>query len=144
VPPVRNVLLFLHVALAVAFIGPVTYATSTFARHAGAADLPAAQQANRTTRVYGIGAQAVALAGIALALNSGGFGRIWVDTALTLFVVGSLLLFAGHLPAQRRALAVLAEPGPCPASLVGRLRATAGLFALSWVAIVWLMVAKPA
>ena len=32
---------------------------------------------------------------------------------------------------------------PVTATVVGRLRASAGLYALSWVTIVWLMVAKP-
>jgi uncharacterized membrane protein len=141
---VHELLLFLHVTTAILFIGPATYATSTFARHLRAPDAGAAAQANRASRVYGIGSLVVAVLGIVLALDSGGFGRIWVDTALSLFLVAALVLLAGHLPAQRRALAALADGRPCGAGVVTRLRATAGLYSLTWVAIVWLMVTKPA
>lgn len=140
----RNLLLFLHVVGAVLLIGPATLASSTFPRHAAAGDLSAARAANRTTRVYGIASVFVAVVGVVLALRIDGFGEIWIDTALTLFVVGILLLLVGNLPAQTRALAALDAGGSVEPPVLVRLRATAGLYAVTWVVIVWLMVAKPA
>ncbi len=139
----RNLLLFLHVVGAVLLIGPATLASSTFPRHAAAGDASAARAAHRTTRVYGVASVFVAVVGVVLALRISGFGEIWIDSALTLFVVGVLLLLVGNLPAQRLALAAIGAGESVEAGTLMRLRATAGLYAVTWVVIVWLMVAKP-
>jgi uncharacterized membrane protein len=139
----RNLLLFGHVVGAILLIGPATYASSTFARHAATGDRAAALVAHRTTRVYGLASIVVALLGVVLTLRSTGFGEVWIDTALTLFVVGVLLLLAGHVPAQRRAITAIEAGDPVSSSVLTRLRITAGLYAVVWVVIVWLMVAKP-
>jgi uncharacterized membrane protein len=140
---VRNLLLFLHVAGAVLLLGPTTMATSRFARHATRGEVTEAVGARRTSRAYGTASVAVPALGIVLAARNQTFDQTWVQLAIGLFLVGAILLGAVHLPAQRVALDRLEGGEPVTASVVGRLRASAGLYALSWVAIVWLMVAKP-
>lgn len=139
----RNVLLFFHVVGAVVLIGPTTMASSSFARHVRGGDVAAATAAHRTVRSYGVLSVAVPIVGLVLAQHLAVFGEQWVDQAITLFAAGALVLFAGHLPAERRSLGVLRAGGTVDQRTLGRLRASAGLYAVSWVAIVFLMVAKP-
>jgi uncharacterized membrane protein len=141
---VRNLLLFLHVAGAVLFLGPTTMATSRFARHATRRELAEASAARRTSRAYGTASIVVPTLGFVLAGRIQAFGQPWVDYSIGLFVVGAVLLAAVHLPAQRVALDLMARGEPVGSAVVGRLRASAGLYGLTWVTIVWLMVAKPA
>jgi uncharacterized membrane protein len=140
---VRNFLLFLHVAGAVLLLGPTTMATSRFARHATRGELAEATGARRISRSYGTASVVVPALGITLAARNESLDQTWVQLAILLFVAGAVVLGAVHLPAQRVALDRLGSGEPVAATLVGRLRASAGLYALSWVAIVWLMVAKP-
>jgi hypothetical protein len=139
----RNVLLFFHVVGAIILIGPATMASSSFARHVRGRDLGAATAAHRTARAYGMGSSAVPMFGLVLAQHLDVFGQQWVDQAITLFVLGAVVLFAVHLPAQRRALSVMRDGEDVEQRLLGRLQASAGLYAMSWVVIVFLMVAKP-
>ena len=138
-----HLLLFLHVTFAVLLIGPTTYATSTFARHASSGDTAAAQRAHRTSKSYGGASGAVAAIGIVLALRTVGFGEVWVDTALTVFLVGIAVLLVGHVPTQATALAQMASEEPVTPATLARLRVTGGVYAITWVAVVWLMVSKP-
>jgi uncharacterized membrane protein len=140
---VRNILLFLHVAGAVLLLGPTTMATSRFARHATRGELTEAVGARRTSRAYGTASVAVPALGFVLAARNQSFDQTWVQLAIGLFVAGAVLLGAVHLPAQRVALDRLECGESVTTAVAGRLRASAGLYALSWVAIVWLMVAKP-
>jgi uncharacterized membrane protein len=140
---VRNLLLFLHVAGAILLLGPTTMATSRFARHATRGERSEAETTMRTSRAYGTASVAVPALGFVLTARIDAFDRAWVQGAIVLFVVGAVLLAAVHMPAQRAALGRMAGGEPVEAGLVGRLRASAGLYAVSWVAIVWLMVAKP-
>ena len=139
----RNLLLFLHVAGAILLLGPTTMATSRFARHATRGERAEAEAIMRTSRAYGTASIAVPALGFVLAARIEAFDQAWVQASIVLFVAGAVLLAAVHLPAQRAALGRMAGGEPVGAGLVGRLRASAGLYAASWVAIVWLMVAKP-
>src|SRR5688572_19947524 len=103
----RTLLLFLHVVGAVLLIGPTTMASSSFGRHVRMADLGAATAAHRTARAYGMLSAIVPAIGLVLANHLEVFGEQWVDQAITLFVVGAVILFAVHLPAERRALALM-------------------------------------
>ena len=140
---VRSFLLFAHVAGAILFLGPTTMATSRFARHAAAGDLAEAVELRRTSRAYGTASIVVPGVGFALTDRIDGFGLAWVQAAIGLFLVGALLLGAVHLPAQAAALGALREGAAVPRGVLGRLRASAGAYALSWVGIVWLMIDKP-
>jgi drug/metabolite transporter (DMT)-like permease len=139
----RNVLLTAHVLAAIVLIGPVTAASSRFAVHVRRRQIAEAAAANRTTRAYGWISLVVAALGVLLALRSDAFGQIWVDTSLVLFALAAAMLLAVHLPAQQRALDLLWENADVGQPLVARLRLSAGGYALLWVAVLWLMIAKP-
>jgi uncharacterized membrane protein len=139
----RNVLLFAHVVGAIVLLGPTTMATSSFGRHVRNGDLGAAASAHRTSRSYGTASIVVPALGVVLAQRIDVFGDLWVQLAIVLFVVGGLLLAAVHLPAQRQALGRMRDGNAIDAGLAGRLQSSAGGYALTWVIIVWLMIAKP-
>jgi uncharacterized membrane protein len=139
----RNLLLFAHVVGAIVLLGPTTMATSSFGRHVRTRDIGAATSAHRTSRAYGTASMVVPVVGAVLAQRIDVFGDLWVQLAIGLFVVGAVLLGAVHLPAQRVALDHLRLGEDVDAGLAGRLQASAGAYALTWVIIVWLMVAKP-
>jgi len=139
----RNLLLFLHVVGAILLIGPTTLATSRFARHVVEGDVAGASQAARTSRIYGTASVVVPVLGVALALRIDAFAQLWVQLSLGLFVVGAVLLLGVHLPAQRHAVTELDAGEAVSSTLLMQLRASAGSYALTWVVIVWLMVAKP-
>jgi hypothetical protein len=140
---VRSFLLFAHVAGAILFLGPTTMATSRFARHAAAGDLAEAAALRRTSRAYGTASVVVPAVGLVLTARIDAFDQLWVQLAIGLFVVGAVLLGAVHLPAQAASLAALREGEGVGRALLGRLRASAGAYALTWIAIVWLMIDKP-
>lgn len=139
----RNLLLFLHVLGAILLIGPTTVATSTFPRAALAGDLSGMRNAARISRGYGIASVLVPVIGVVLAARIDVFAELWVQLSLGLFVVGAVLLLGVHLPAQRAALVACEAGGEVDPGLVARLRASAGIYSLTWVVIVWLMIAKP-
>jgi hypothetical protein len=140
----RNLLLIAHVFAAVLFLGPSTVATSAFPRYADAEGYPVAVALHRISRAYGRGSIAVALIGIVMAVQQGRFGELWVDTSLTLFVLATALLLAVVVPAEAAVLRHLGGAGPHDVrSLVMRIRAGAGIYALVWAAILVLMITKP-
>lgn len=140
---VRTLLLVAHVAAAILFIGPATFATSAFARYVAPDTLPVARALNRVSRAYGTCSVAVTVVGWVLAARSGYLSAIWVGLSLGIFVVAVVLLGAVILPGQRRLLAAAEADTVPPAATLARVRAASGLFALSWVVILVLMVAKP-
>lgn len=139
----RSLLLVAHVVGAILLLGPTTLATSRFARHATNADLPAASDAHRTSRTYFNATIVVPVIGLVLAYRIDAFGDLWVDAAIGVFAAGALLLALVHLPAQRAAIERLQAGDEVGSPTLARLRSSAGIYALSWVAIVWLMVDKP-
>jgi hypothetical protein len=136
-------LLFAHVVGAILLIGPTTVATSSFARFAAAGELGAMAAAHRNSRAYGTASVVVPGIGLAMAGRHEVLDQRWIQLAIVLFAAGGALLAFVHLPAQREALARVRAHEDVPAGLLGRLRAGAGGYSLLWVAIVWLMVAKP-
>jgi hypothetical protein len=142
----RNLLLIAHVFAAVLFLGPSTVATSAFPRYADPEGYPVAVALHRISRGYGTGSIAVALIGIVMAIQQGRFGELWVDISLTLFVLATALLLAVVVPAEAAVLRRLDGEGQGPPdvrSLVMRIRAGAGTYALVWAAILVLMITKP-
>lgn len=139
----RNVLLILHVATAIMFIGPVTVATSVFPRFSTRETLPVAREFYRISRGYGFGSLAVIALGLILAQRTDYLGQGWVNASLAIFILAYGLLLGFIVPRQRRLLAALdAGTDVTPADLAP-LRATSGVFGLAWVVILYLMVAKP-
>jgi hypothetical protein len=139
----RTLLLVAHVGAAILFIGPVTFATSAFARYAASDTLPVARALNRVSRAYGTCSVAVPVVGGVLAAQTGYLSTAWVGVSLGIFAVALVLLAAVILPGQRRLLAAAEADTVPPAATLARVRAASGLFALSWVVILVLMVAKP-
>lgn len=140
----REFLLFVHVTGAILLLGPTTLATSRFARHAADDEFAEAVAAQRTSRSYGTASIVVPTIGFVLAARIDAFDQLWVQAALVVFTAGTLLLAFVHLPAQRTAIAGMRAGEAVEPGVVARLRSSAGLYALSWVAIVWLMIDKPA
>lgn len=143
----RTVLLVLHVGAAILSIGPVTVATSAFARALAATSLPVAEFLHRVTRLYGPATLAVAAAGLLLAQRGNMIAQGWLLVSLVLFAVGWALLMGSILPDQARAIALLERhPDPDPtaiAPLRRRLRLASGLYATIWLVVLILMAGRP-
>jgi uncharacterized membrane protein len=144
---VRNVLLIIHVAAAIVFLGPVTFATGAFVRYAETGAENIATAMNRTTRVYGWGSLAVPVFGLALAGQGSYFDKSWVMISLTLFVIGIVLLLAVIVPGQKQAIEIVAAGDgsavELPSGLKARLSAVSGVYGLLWLVILYFMIAKP-
>lgn len=136
-------LLVAHIAAAIVFIGPATFASSAFARFAAPGRREVAEMLHSVTRTYGNAALIVPAVGVALAAQRGLFSQGWLIAATGLFVVAGGFLFGVVVPAQALALDTLRAGLDIPDSLRLRLRLGAGLFALCWVVVLALMVMKP-
>lgn len=177
-----KLLLSAHVLAAIILIGPVTVAVSLFPRYArqalteatrggrvgapapGAsggeapavdgrsASEPVVRLLHRISRVYSVLGLAVPVLGLALAVQLGVLGDVWLLASIVLTVAAAILLAAVVLPAQHQAMALLDSPsgGAEPASAVDRwvagakrLSMSSGIFALLWAVVVVLMVVRP-
>lgn len=139
----RNVLLVLHITFAIALIGPVTLATSLFPRYATVAELPVARALFRVGRSYAFASLLVPAIGLILAQRVGYGSAGWVNASLGIYVAAFLLLAALVVPRQQKVVRGLEAGTAASASDLGMLRGTSGLFSLSWLVILYLMVAKP-
>jgi hypothetical protein len=148
---VGPLLLVVHIAAAVLFLGPATVASSLFpgavpvdpgeepprprdARR----DAGVARVLHRISRVYGALALVVPVAGLVLGLLWNKFGQAWLVVALCGTAVAGVLYAVRIVPAQAAALA-----HPPTRRDVASLSATAGVFALLWVVVLVLMVLQP-
>jgi hypothetical protein len=130
-----DVLLIGHILAAVLFVGAVTVAMAIFPRVvAQPGQAPAARMLHRITRVYGVLALLVPGFGFAIALREDLLDTAWVGVSILLTLVAALLLWR---IVTDQAQALIAPPGG------RRLPITSGLFALAWIVILVLMVAKP-
>ena len=130
-----DVLLIGHILAAVLFVGAVTVAMAMFPRLAAQpGQAPAARVLHRITRVYGVLALLVPGLGLGLALEDDVLDTPWVAVSIVLSVVAGLLLWR---IVTDQAQALVTPPGS------RRLPIAGGLFALTWVAILVLMVVKP-
>jgi hypothetical protein len=138
-------LLFLvaHIGAAILFIGPTTLASSVFARYATPETRQVAEALHHVTRSYGMATLVIPAIGVALAAQRAHFTQGWLLTSSALFILALGLLGAVIVPAQSRALDALDRGTPPPAAVRRQLHLGAGLFALTWVVILALMVAKP-
>jgi hypothetical protein len=154
-------MLSVHVVVAIIFVGPLTVAVSLFPRYGRAALAPDASSPaarnravavagllHRMSRSYAVLGLSVPVAGIALAARMNVLGDLWVTTSLALTVAAAGLLAAVVLPDQHRIMTVLDAPeslgeGAVPRRPPGPGAVAPGLFAVMWVAVVVLMVARP-
>ncbi len=138
-----ELLLFLHILAAISFLGPVTIATSLFPKHATLEDLTIARLFARISQGYGMASLAVPLFGLLTAQEINYLGKAWVDASLGLFFVAWFALVAFIIPTQRKVVTALETGGVPTEADLGRLRGVSGLYSLSWLVILILMVAKP-
>jgi hypothetical protein len=144
----RNLLLFGHVVAAIVLLGPLTAAASRFpavVMSAAPDRAGIAAELHRTTQAYGSASIVVPLLGLVLAGRSQVFGAAWVQASTGLVVAAALLLVGVVLPEQARLVARLRSDASIAidAAALKRLRMATGVFGLSWVVIVLLMVGKP-
>ncbi|RIX26399.1 hypothetical protein [Amnibacterium setariae] len=144
------VLLVVHVLAAVLFVGPAAVSASLFPAAVplgvGEARRPrderrsadAARLLHRVSRVYGLLAVSVPVAGIVLGLLWGKFDEAWLVVALGLTVAAGVLLAVRIVPGQ--AAMLRRPPGRRE---VASAAALVGVFNLLWVVVLVLMVLQP-
>lgn len=140
----HSVLLIIHIASAIIFIGAITVATSLFPRYAtnasaGGADHAVARLLHRITYGYGRLALITPVAGFLLALVTGRASELWILLSIALVAVGGGLLAFRIVPLQRQ---LLADPHGAPKAR-GQLGAASGIVNLTWLAVLVLMVTQP-
>ncbi len=138
----RNIVLVAHIVAAVLFLGPVTVATSLFPRYARQGAWSVARALHRISRGYGLATLAIPAFGLWLAARLEYLGLLWINLSLGLFIGAFFLLVGLIVPRQARILATQPEGDPARAD-IATLRASSGSFAMVWIVILYLMVAKP-
>jgi len=142
------VLLVLHIATAIVFIGGVTVSASIFPRYAMAEAAapykasgghPGALAMHRITKGYGRLAVITPAIGLILALLLGRLDELWILLSIGLVVLGGVVLLVKIIPMQQE---MLREP---PTDPQARKRAVgyAGLLNAIWLTILVLMITKP-
>ena len=150
------VLLSVHVVAAIVLIGPMTAAASLFPRYARAAlDEPAERSGpaevtralHRISRGYAVPALVVPVFGIATAGRMGVLDEGWLWASMALTLIAAVLLTTVIVPGQSRVLAELdgdaVTQRPIANAVLHRLGTATGLFALTWTAVVILMIVRP-
>ncbi len=139
-----SVLLVVHIATAIVFIGALTAAASIFPRFVDEQDpehvdqhRAVAVQMHRITSGYGRLAVITPLAGLTMAVIGGKTGELWILLAIILSAVAGLVLVAPLIPAQKAALKM-----PSPEAR-RQCFSYAGLLNLLWITILVLMITKP-
>lgn len=142
------VLLIIHVATAIVFIGGVTVSASVFPRYATAeaaapyADSgghPAALAMHRITKGYGRLAVITPVAGFLLALVLGRLTELWILISIVLVAIGGTLLLWKVIPIQREML----QSPPTDKRVRARAMSYAGSLNAVWLTILILMITKP-
>ncbi|MFE1884230.1 DUF2269 family protein [Streptomyces diastatochromogenes] len=151
-------LLSIHVLAAILLIGPVTIAATLFPRFArqALADGPDQQSAkgsvrllHRICRVYAVAGISVPAVGIGTAQVMGVMGSAWLIASMALTAVAAVLLGIAVLGTQDNVVAQLDKPdhtSTAAESLIARLPRLSmitGLFALTWLIVVVLMIVRP-
>ncbi|MFI0417460.1 hypothetical protein [Spongiactinospora sp. 9N601] len=140
----QALLLVVHIAGSILFVGGSAIATSLFPRYAPLAVTTAershavAAALHRITRGYSIAGLIVPAAGLVLAVMQGRTMQLWVVLAMILTAVAGGLLALQIYPRQRDALAT-----PGDQAGLRTLSILAGVYNLLWTAIVVLMVVQP-
>jgi hypothetical protein len=87
-----NLLLWLHIGIAIFTIGPVTVAIMSTPRYVRARNLPILRYLARMTRIFSAISLGVLIFGIGVAQTRHDFGQPWLSVSMTLFVVALVLL----------------------------------------------------
>ncbi|AMY20682.1 MULTISPECIES: hypothetical protein [Nocardiaceae] len=143
-----HVLLVIHIATAIIFIGALTVSASVFPRYATGdaaaayADKrghPVAIEMHRITKAYGRLAGITPLVGAVLAVATGQLTQLWVLLSIALVVLGAGLLVWKVIPTQQR---MLQDP-PTDPKARGRAVGQAGYLNMIWIVVLALMITKP-
>lgn len=137
---VDRLLLWLHIGFAIFTIGPITAATMSTPRYIRAGEISVVRFLNRITRFYGLGSLLVFAVGLGLA--RGRFDQFWLSAAMTLFIVGLVLLLAIVEPDQRKAVKLLASKEEAHVQ-TGRIVAVSSAVSAIWLVILVLMIWQP-
>ncbi len=140
----NEVLVVLHVVAAVFIVGPLVAFASVSPRQVRSADLAGLRATTRGVWIYGLASVIVAVLGVAMVRD---FGPLWIWLSLLLYVVALGLTFLLLALLRRTAVAAAAPalPTRTPATrTAAQVAATSGLVSLLFLAIVVLMVLKPA
>lgn len=137
--PLDHLLLWLHIGFAIFALGPLTAVTSVTPRYIRARDVNVLRYLHRTTRLFGLLTIGVFLFG--LLLGRGALGAPYLSVSMTLFIVAAVLLVIVERD-QRTAIAALSSESTEDDAKVqtGRIAALAGISALLWLVILFLMV----
>jgi len=151
-------LLTIHVLASIILIGPVTVAASLFPRYARQALADGADKGSaevsvrllhRISKVYALVSLSVPVFGIATAQAMGVMGSGWLVASMALTAVAAVLLGIAVLGTQDAVVTVLDTPDSEPATVksvaakLPQLSMITGLFALSWLIVVVLMIVRP-
>lgn len=146
-----NVLLAVHLLLAVFVVGPLVQAATTAGRGVRRAEAAATASAARLLRIYGIGSVLVVVAGFGLmsmddpdrpGRKVAAFGQTWVWLSVVLWLVAVGVVLAVLVPALTSATARIGA-GTAVDGLTARLGAGGGVVGLLFAVIVVLMVYRP-
>jgi len=109
-----RLVLWLHIAVAIFTIGPVTLAISSTPRYIRNRDVAILRYLSRITMIFTIGSLLVLVFGVILGQVRHDFSRPWLTAAMTLFLVAIVLLVL-IMRDQRRAIRALAPADPAVA-----------------------------
>ncbi len=137
----RNLVLLGHILGAILCIGPVTLAASLFPRFAMEGGGSATALMHRISYRYGLASLVVPAFGLILAYRLKVLDETWIHASIGVFFAGFALLVLYILPRQREFLGEREEP--VTRQDVFGLRMMTGIYAVSWVVVLYLMVAKP-
>jgi uncharacterized membrane protein len=137
----RNLVLVAHILGAILCIGPVTLATSLFPRFAIDGDRSVCALMHRISYRYGIASLIVPVLGFILAIRLKILDETWIQASLGVFFAAFILLVAYVLPKQRTLMQE--REAPVTREDVQGLRMMTGIYAVSWVVVLYFMVAKP-
>lgn len=137
--PLDHLLLWLHIGFAIFALGPLTAVTSVTPRYIRARDVGVLRYLHRSTRLFGLITIGVFLFGLLLGRSA--LGAPYLSVSMTLFVVAAVLLVIVERD-QRTAIEALSTESPQDDAKVqtGRIAALAGISALIWLVILFLMV----
>ncbi len=104
-----RLLLWLHIGFAIFTLGPAAVSMLATPRYVRKRDLAVLRYLYRTTRIYGVLTVGVFLFGLLLGRHD--FNKGWFSAAMTLFIVGAVLLVL-VLFDQRRAITAIEKAVP--------------------------------
>lgn len=138
-----NLLLWLHIGVAIFTIGPVAAAMMVTPRYIKTKDVAVLRYLNRTTRIFGLVGILVFVFGIVLGREQ--LAEMWLSISMTLFVVSIVLLFALVERDQRQAIRKLSNTDTEDDARVqtGRIASVSGVITIIWFVVLVLMVWTP-